>query len=177
MGLDLNAALFANGALSVGAVVFAALAPRDQRRAAAMCAAALTASWMLSCASYTGYAVEKAIGATYLDIWSAMNALIGVLVALIARETWWGRLLFGLLFVACVNDLALWMQVSDLAQVPGNYWEPFSERADWLFWSEAAIFYAIGAGGAAVRIADNFRRLLPLRSRLARPKSLIRRVQ
>lgn len=149
MALVLNGAFFANGAVSVGAVGFAAFS--EHRRQATMCAALLTASWMVSCASYTSYSIDSmlsrlGVSIGYIDIWSIMNAIVGIFAVLLANRVWWGWALFGLLLAACINDVTFGMGFKQ--------WDAFSVMADWLFWGEAAIFYGIGIGGAVTAIGS-----------------------
>lgn len=160
MSLILTPAFFANGAVVICAVGFAALGRDEEKKAATLCASALVASWMVTCASFTDWGLHKLLGhgITFLDIWSIMNALVGIVVILLAKRLWWGWPLFGLMYVACANDLALWATAKDLSNLAVSEWAPFSARADGLFWSEAALFFAIGAGGAANLITRNVRR-------------------
>jgi len=125
-------------AVVILAVVMAAFAPQDQRKAALVCAAAFLASWMLHLSSWTPYAPEKALGMEPESMWALSNTVVAVVVMVMARFTWWGPVLFGFLFAAVFNDFLSWVGFTN--------WKSFSSTADVIFLAEEATFFAIGGG-------------------------------
>jgi hypothetical protein len=147
------------GTLSVGAVAVSTFAPPAQRRAAWICSAMLTGSWLFTIMSFTRWNVpllleRYGIDVTSVSLWSSINVTIAIVVLFVAtprffspiwtmggKPYWWGNVLVALLMMACFNDYRYWLD----PRVAN--WRGFSRWADILFCAEESLFFAIGGRG------------------------------
>ncbi|WP_420142795.1 hypothetical protein [Sphingomonas sp.] len=142
----MGALLIVNGLVATGAVVASVFACSRDRVPATICATALLASWVLYVLAWTPWSPAMFLSAYVvdtdsIDLWSISDAGVGLLALAVARDRWWGALLYGLMLSSTLNDALYWL---GLVQ-----WKAFSGTADIAFLAEESIFFVLGGRNAA----------------------------
>lgn len=154
-----------NGLLLLGAVFFAAFAPKDQRGDAVAASLVLLFVWILYVASWTSWSpaafLRSLTGMSVKspDVWMYTDALAGGAVVLVAFQRWWGWALWAS-FVG--------MFVTHVAKSVGLLgFGPYSDILDGLFLAQVALLYLIGGRGVGDRLHRYLDRLRVVRGQAA----------
>lgn len=177
-----------NGLLVAGAMLCASLTSKGDRKPAILCASFLALVWAFGCSTYlpngptqwlqsvyteTGFqSVKHLPGGEAVVLWSSVDFLAIVFVLTLARDKWWGLLIYGILVGGLTCHSLYWLRLVD--------WPSYKSAIDFSFYAEEAVFYALSGGSIADRLRGlgPFRwSVFPLLRPLSRAKALIRRVR
>lgn len=140
-----------NGALCLGAALFASFA-KGGRREAFWCASALGINFLFCALVFTPLSPAIVFGSTIKETWMAADTMLGAACVLMAYRYWWGYAMCALAIIQVGLHGAMIEHVIDGST--------YSENLDIVLHAQVAVFFLIGGRG----IGDLLRNSLVLRS-------------
>jgi len=129
-------------ALLMGALLASLVAGRNDRGPAIVSGLAILGGWLLFVSSWTRFAPAHVFTwLSYSDIWAMTDLAVAAVIGVVARDRWWGKALWSLIFAQVCLHVA--------HQYLGLNFASYSMFLDALFLGQLAVFYMLG-GGAIV---------------------------
>lgn len=127
-----------NGALCLGAALFALFAVRG-RQEAFWCALSLGANFLFCALVFTPLSPAKAMGLSIKETWMLADTVLGAMCVTLAYRYWWGYAMCALAMAQVALHGAMIEHVID-----GNV---YSENLDYVLHAQIAVFFLIGGRG------------------------------
>lgn len=145
-----------NGFLCAVALIFAAFAPKKDKRDALICASLIFCDWLLYVMSWSPFSLHAGLAAIGIeiaswDIWPIVDALVAAMIIAVGY-----RSPYAILIWVCLIGQIFCYSVSSL-----NYSQfgAYSHYLDVLFWGQIACFILWGSGGVRDSLASRLDRL------------------
>lgn len=147
--MEETAFISANGVACLACLGLAACAPRHERYKACALATAFVIAWALYIMSWAPFppaAVFWAVGikVTSYEMWAMQDAVVGMLAMAIARDVWFGWVIWSIAISQEVMHASFDIGVWDYGRL--------SHSLDTTFWATVACFMVVGGPGVWNRI-------------------------